>query len=610
MLGDVNTATARRSHTTRLTALVLALFAVGALLISPRDVFAAGERITSYSIEATIERSGDLLLTETIAYDFGSADRHGIERTVITKQRYDDRFDRTYGLEVLSVTSPTPGTPVGIALNEAEGLTTIRIGDANRTITGAHTYVIAYRLHGALNAFEDHDELYWNMIGDQWNVPIDRSSVVVRAPQAPTKIACFAGPSGSAAPCAQSGVTGTQATFAAAPLRAHESFTVVVALAKGTVTQPAPILVERWSFFRAFTVDPLRLGLMLVVLLGALFGAARVVWLIGRDRQWRGQPVAAIPASADDVQDRVPLMNGTVTPTEYTPPEGMRPGLIGTILDETAHPLDVSASIIDLAVRGYLAIEEIEATGWFGSNDWKLTRKKPSAGLSTYETILLDGLFEDGDEVNFSDLREHFATRFASVQDALYTEIVDRGWYARSPESTRKLWLGLAIVSLVGSIALEFATAAFTTFGIVPLPLILGAIVLLALHNRMPARTASGTAAYRRVLGFRRFIVEAETERARFAEQAGLFYEYLPYAIVFGATKQWARAFEGLSLPQPDWYHSSNMFTTLMLMNAMGDFSDRSVGALTSTPGGSGSSGFGGGGFSGGGGGGGGGGSW
>ena len=87
------------------------------------------------------------------------------------------------------------------------------------------------------------------------------------------------------------------------------------------------------------------------------------------------------------------------------------------------------------------------------------------------------------------------------------------------------------------------------------------------------------------------------------------FYEYLTYAIVFGATKQWARAFEGLALPAPDWYVSSHPFTTLMLMNAMSDFSDRSVSALTSTPGGSGGSGFSGG-FSGGGGGGGGGGSW
>ena len=606
----MNVTTAPRPRTLRLRALLVALLAGATLLVSARDAIAAGERIQTYDIDATIEKSGAVLLRETIVYDFGSEQRHGIFRDVETRQRYDDRYDRVYGLDVISVTSPTPNTRAGYETESEDELTRIRIGDPDRTITGVHTYVITYRLRGTLNAFDKQDEWFWNVIAPQWDVPIDQVNVTVHAPAAPTRIACFAGPTRSTSACGRSAITGTNATFATSGLRAREAFTVVLALPKGAVANPAPILDERWSFQRAFTVDPLRIGLMLTVLALVVAGVWRLVWLVGRDRQWRGARIAAIPAAANDVQDRVPLMNGTITPTEYIPPEGMRPGLIGTILDETAHPLDVSASIVDLAVRGYLRIEEIEATGWFGSNDWQLTRLKPSEGLTGYETLLLDGLFESGDEVKFSELREQFAARFAKVQEALYQEIVDRGWYSRSPQSTRAMWLGFAIAALVAAVAIEVFTAALTTFGIVPLPLILGAIALLVLHAQMPSRTASGTAAYRRVLGFRRFIVEAETERARFAERAGLFYEYLPYAIVFGATKQWAQAFEGLALPTPDWYRSTHAFTPLFLMNSMGDFSDRSVSALTSTPGGSGSSGFGGGGFSGGGGGGGGGGSW
>ena len=589
--------------------MLVALLAASALLVGAHDAVAASERIQSYSIDATIETDGGVLFKETIAYDFGSKTRHGIFRDIVTRQHYDDRNDRAYLLDVLSVTSPTADTPVGYKLETTEGTTHIRIGDANRTITGAHTYVVTYRLRGALNAFDDHDELYWNMIAPLWAVPVDSAEIIVHAPQAPTRVACFAGPERSAKPCARATIEAKQAVFLASNIRPYEAFTVVVALPKGAVAEPAPILIERWSFTRAFMVDTLRVTLMLGALLAVLLGVTRAVWLIGRDRQWRGQIVAAIPAATNDVEDRVPLMNGTITPTEYLPPEGMRPGLVGTVVDEIAHPLDVSASIVDLAVRGYLRIEEIEATGWFGSTDWKLTRLKPSESLAMYEWTLLDGLFESGDEVNFSDLRQHFAARLANVQSALYRQIVDREWYSRSPKDARALWLGIGIAALVVSVGLAVAAAAFTTFGIVPLPLILGALVFLALHNRMPARTAKGTAAYRRVLGFRRFIVEAETERARFAEKAGLFYEYLPYAIVFGATTQWARAFEGLALAAPDWYVSSHPFTTFALVSAMGDFSDRSVSALTSTPGGSGSSGFSGG-FSGGGGGGGGGGSW
>lgn len=577
----------------------------------PGRAVAGGERITSYTTDIEIQPSGALLVREEIAYDFGSTERHGIFREIVTKQRYDDTHDRSYPLDVVSVTATPSGTPAGYAIEDAGGgLTRIRIGDANRTITGTHTYVITYRLGGTLNGFSDHDELYWNVIGAQWDVPIGRASVTVRAPVAPTAVACFAGPTGSNVPCGSATVEAGRAAFAQpSGLDTYEGLTVVVSLPKGAVSAPAPILSVRQTFARAFTVDPLRVVLLLVLLTGVAGGVSRLLWVIGRDRQWRGQPVAAIPAGAGDVEDRIPLLNGPTVPAEYTPPEGMRPGLVGTVFDETAHPLDISATIVDLAVRGYLRIEEIEGKGWFASDDWKLTCLRHGDDLASYERTLLDGLFRDGEEVKFSDLREQFASRLGQVQTHLYGELVGRKWYRRSPKDTRAIWLTVGTVALVASVAVEVASAVFTSFAIVPLPLVAGAVTLLALHGRMPARTAAGTAAYRRVLGFRRFILDAETYRARFAEQAGLYYEYLPYAIVFGATKQWAQAFEGLALDAPDWYVSSQPFSALMLANAMTGFSDRSTGALTSTPGGSGGSGFSGG-FSGGGGGGGGGGSW
>lgn len=587
------------------------LLLAAAMAILPGRAAADDEYITTYAVAIEIEQDGTLLIREEIAYDFGSTERHGIFRDIVTKQRYDGTHDRSYPLAVVSVTATPSDTPTEYAVEDAgAGLTRIRIGDADRTITGAHTYVVTYRLDGTLNGFPDHDELYWNVIGAQWDVPIGRASVTVRGPVAPNAVACFAGPTGSNVPCGSATIEGGRAMFSQpSGLDTYEGLTVVVSLPKGAVAEPAPILSERQTFARAFTIDPVRVALMLALLAGMAGGVSRLLWVIGRDRQWRGQPVAALPAGAGDVEDRVPLLNGPTFPVEYTPPDGMRPGLVGTVFDETAHPLDISATIVDLAVRGYLRIEETEGEGWFASDDWKLTRLKPGDGLSVYERALLDGLFQDDEEVKFSDLRGHFADRLQLVQTQLYRELVGRTWYRRSPKDTRAVWLTVGLVAFVAAFALEIATAVFTSFAIVPLPLVAGALTLLVLHDRMPARTAAGTAAYRRVLGFRRFILDAETYRARFAEQAGLYYEYLPYAIVFGATKQWAKAFEGLSVPAPDWYVSSQPFSALMLANAMTGFSDRSTGALTSTPGGSGGSGFSGG-FSGGGGGGGGGGSW
>src|SRR5690606_18275995 len=137
-------------------------------------------------------------------------------------------------------------------------------------------------------------------------------------------------------------------------------------------------------------------------------------------------------------------------PVEYTPPSDLRPGEIGALRDEVVHPIDVTSTIVDLAVRGYLTIEETEERQLLrNKTDWRLKRLKPSEGLEEYERLLLDGLFEDGDEVMLSDLKTKFVDRLAKVKDAMYAAMVEHGWYRRSPRRTRNLWLGLGFAVLV-----------------------------------------------------------------------------------------------------------------------------------------------------------------
>ncbi len=113
----------------------------------------SSEVIHRYGVAIQIERDDSIVVRETIDYDFGTALRHGIFRDIPTTLRYDDAHDRTYPLDVESVTG-SPGTPVGYETEDAgAGRTRIRIGDPGRTITGRHTYVITYRMGGALNGF-------------------------------------------------------------------------------------------------------------------------------------------------------------------------------------------------------------------------------------------------------------------------------------------------------------------------------------------------------------------------------------------------------------------------------------------------------------------------
>jgi len=472
-----------------------------------------------------------------------------------------------------------------------------------------------YRIDAALNGFAEHDELYWNAIGTEWAVPIERTSVRVSTPGDITEVACFGGGSGSRLACSEATRAGRVAAFSKSGLSPGEGITVVVGFAKGAVPEPAPVLDERWSITRAFSATPATVTASLVLLVAAFLGIGRLAWRTGRDRRFAGSPIDAAFATAGQEEPVPPTFGpfgGEETPVEFVPPDGLRPGQVGTLVDEAANTLDVTATIVDLAVRSYLRIDEIPKKGFFGKPDWNLTKLKKGDDLRPYERSLLDGLFTSGTEVKLSALRNTFSARLTKVQEALYDDAVEQGWFVGRPDRVRLRWRIIGAVAVVLSLVLLVLLAALTHAALVAVPLVAGALLLLMSAKRMPRRTAKGTGVLRRAEGFRRFILESEKDRARFAEQQHLFSEYLPYAIVFGVTERWAQAFAGIDgeLPRQDWYGGSNTFTAVGFSHSIDGFAVTTAGTITSTPAGSGSSGFSGGGFSGGGGGGGGGGSW
>ncbi|MGH9164934.1 MAG: DUF2207 domain-containing protein, partial [Acidimicrobiales bacterium] len=526
--------------------------------------------------------------------------RHGIERSIPVRFHYDDRYDRVYPLHNVEVQGDA-GTPDGLKRSSSGRNTVLRIGDPDRTITGRHTYTIDYDVAGALNGFDTHDELYWNAIGTEWSVAVAQPTVRVSTPGPITRVACFAGPERSNLPCGSTtGEPGaSRAGFANQDLPPFSGLTVVVAMAKGTVAEPHPVLDERFSLTRAFAVTSGTVGASGAIALLGTAGVAGLVWRRGRDRR----------PSATDAEPS--------SPVSYRPPEGMRPAQMGLLLDETADPLDVTATIVDLAVRGYLSIEELERRHRWSRRDWRLTRlREDDNDLVPYEAKLLKALFKKGTPVELSELRHSFGADLKKVQERLYTDAVHQGWFTDRPDRVRRRWLVLSILAIVLGVGVTVALAATTHLGLLGLAAVLVGLVLLALHGRMPARTAKGAAALRQARGFRRYIETAEVERMRFAEEENIFARYLPYAIVLGATRKWAQAFDGLDEAEraaaTSWYISPHGFHSAAFATSLESFSDRTSGIITSTPASSGGSGFsgGGGGFSGGGGGGGGGGSW
>jgi len=575
----------------------------------------ATESTPRFDVRIDIESDGSIAVAETIVQDFGDVPRHGIFRTIPNRVPYDDEFDRVYPIELVSVRT-SQGTPSDVQTSEEAGHLVIRIGDPDVTITGRHTYSISYVVAGALNDFPTHQELYWNAIGDDWEQPIGEMRVRVAGPGPIERVACFQGPFGSTLECDRARIKSGVATYVQEGLDAFTGMSIVAALPPGTVTNALPILEERWSLQRAFSVTPLTLVAALALVVAVVAGFSRFAWRRGRDVRFSGSQVDQVMGGAPGGPTQtVPLFEDGNAPVEFAPPDGVRPGQVGTMIDEEANTLDVSATIVDLAVRKFLVIEELEKKWFLGKPDWRLMRLPAETdGLLPYERSLLGGLFEDGDVVELSDLRRTFATRLERVKDALYEDVVRRKWFLYRPDKVRQTWAAIGIVALLAGIAITVLLAWRTTLALLGIPLVAGGLLLLVGAKRMPARTATGTALTRRITGFRRVVETADEHLARWAEQENVFTKYLPYAVVFGVTDRWARTFESLGAAQPGdmtWYVSTRPFAYAAFADSLDSFAVTTSGVISATPSGTGGSGFSiGGGFSGGGGGGGGGGSW
>jgi hypothetical protein len=573
---------------------LLRLVAVAALTVfavAPAAAADTGWRIDAFRADIIIRSNGNLNIVEAIDVDFDGLERHGIFRIIPTRYRYDDSRDRLFGIFVHGVTDAT-GRTLTYQVTKGEAATEIKIGDAGRTLSGKQSYRISYTITGALNAFPDHDELYWNVNGDKWDVPMSIVAASVTGPAAAIQqVTCFQGPTGSTEPCSPTSAPARAEFKATRPLPAGEQLTIVTALTPGAVAVGAPNLVERpRGIVDYFSASPVALGVAAAVLVGGLWLVWWLWWTRGRDRG---------------------AVRGAIVP-EYEPPAKLRPAQLGVLVDESADPRDLVATIVDLAVRGYLVITEHAKHGLFGRADWTLEKKKPGDDLLPYERRLFDGLFAAGDSVLLSSLKGIFAPTLTGAEKLLYADATERGWFVADPARVRTVYAGLGCLTALVGIGLVFLLGRTLGWGFAGLAVVPVGIAILVMNRAMPARTATGSALFAQALGFKRYMDTAETDRAKFAEKEGLFTAYLPYAVMFASVDRWMRAFAGLDTAQAvsSFYVGPGPFTAMSFSNSFDSFSSSLASTVVSTPAGSGGSGFSGGGSSGGGGGGGGGGSW
>ena len=555
---------------------------VPALVFTTVSLFASAAAARTLEIERfdaaiRVVADGTIDVRETIQVNF-TGSWQGLYRTIPVEYHTPQGLNFTLLLEVQHVTDGA-GNPLRWESSRVRHYRKLKVWvpgaeDARRTV------VISYRVIDALRFFEDHDELYWNVTGDEWDFPIEHAGAQIQLPPgaAGLRATVFTGPRGSTDHEADVAIGDTAvAVETRARLGFHEGMTIAVAWDKGAVREPS-VLAKGALFLRSnwpFAVPLIALAVM---------------WMLWytRGRDPRLRPIAP----------------------RYKPPEGLTPAEVGTLADDSADVGDVTATIVDLAVRGFLHIDEV-------GSSYSFSLLKPPAqwtGLRPHESAILNGLFSDGlsTSVDLSDLENHFYKKLPGIQDALYASMLERGFYRSRPDRIRAFAYRMA--TLVGLLVIFFGPRLASGWGMAPATFIIAGVataVIIGIFGRiMPARTVRGARVLEDVLGFEDYLSHVDGDRfERTIKSPQLFEAFLPFAMALRVDKRWAAAFATVYAQAPQWYSSQgNTFDSSTFSGRLHSMSSDFSSTLSSSPRSSGGSGFSGGSSGGGGGGGGGGG--
>ncbi|MEA3322626.1 MAG: DUF2207 domain-containing protein [Patescibacteria group bacterium] len=546
------------------------------------------ENIVHFNADIVINPDATVRVTEKITYNFGELQRHGIYRDIPVKYTTNSGNKYTAQIDDIVVTNAN-GKKVTFVVSKEGNNKRIKIGDANKTITGRQQYNISYTVHDAITYFDDptrnathnvaggHQEFYWNVTGSEWPVSISTVTATVTSEEI-SQTDCFVGGYGSTQKCDSIGTPTErsgkmQATFAHNSLKNRQGMTVVVGMPMGTVYQPSTIkkiikfMGDNWILFIPFFV---------------LFFMWRRWLRLGKDPEGRG----------------------TVVPF-YESPDNLSPAEVGIIIDEKVHSHDISALMINLAIKGCIHIRK-------EGSDYIFTKiPNVQCDLVSEEQMLYESIFEDNKtEVSVSSLKNNFYKDFAKISKNVVNTIIEKGYYAKNPSTVRATYMSIGGILLFVSffiIPIFGGAAVFTAIS--------SGIIIMAFGYFMPRRTKKGAIAREQILGLKMYMETAEKDRINFhnapEKNPKQFEKLLPYAMALGVEKKWAEQFKDIYNSQPEWYEGSEAFSTATFANSMHSLGSKTASAMVSQPSSasSGSSGFSGGG-SGGGFGGGGGGSW
>lgn len=553
----------RMKHIFR-TRLLLAWSLVAAiLLIGPIATTAQSSRSVvwdRYDVAIDVRSDGTIHVTETQVVQFDGRFSTGF--AVIPLARVDDITNVTVAIGTGAGAEPEPARQVSRATEEpgtyrvSQSRTDLEIdyaypptGSVASTAENTRTIVLDYDVIGGLRVYNNEDpanqQLRWIAIASDVTdlAPIRNASVTVTLPETVPPDEMVMQP--EAASNDGRTVTWTRTNLNAGDeLQVNLQFPPITsATAPGWQrTDDAIRASQQRADERAAVAGTLFLASGLLLGIGGTIALVGLWFARGRDPQV-----------------------GLVADILATPPDDLRPGAVGTLIDEQTNTSDMIATLFDLAERGVLRMDETTSEGALGfgkRTDHALTFLDNAVALQPYEDTLLDAIFGDNRAPNatvpLSKVNDTFAKKESTIHQQFYADLVDHGYFDHSPNTTRQRFSLLALIGpalAVLSIVLIGQSWGFET-PFIALPILAGVLLLivgLIVARVMPRKTLKGAEAAAKWKAFKRYLEDID-EHKTLGDGQKIFQQYLPYATAFGMEKQWIRTFEAAGTQMPGWF--------------------------------------------------------
>ncbi len=534
-------------------------------------------QINQYDVVYEIRENSEINVWEQIRIDYFTP-KHGIVKTIPLLYQTDQGLSYKLRIDWKQATDEQ-GKLYETSKNQASNATTLKVGSAEKTLMGETVFNLKYDVKHAVRYFNDHDEFYWNVLGD-WDMPVKQATATVIFPRKinenDLKFICFTGVYGSnEQKCEYQILDEKTVKFRTNVILGNinnekHDLTIAVWLPKGIVNEPT-----KTAGFLTLLFDN---GFLLLPV--AVFLLMYFLW-----RKYGDDPdlPAIVPQYEEDPR-LTPLLSEAMEKNSLIK---QRPS--------------IGAEIVWLAINGYLRLEDVIDEQTQEILDYRLIKLKPSdLGLLDYQATLLDQLFGEQDQVELKQLKNKFYQPLNTVKRQLSGQI--KKYYDLGPNA--KIWfflLGLFIL-----IGLWILGTGFWRYDLVFAGFVSGVIIMVfALF--MPKKNKEGQELEWEIKGLKQYIEVAEKYRADFYAEQNMFEKILPYAMVFGLVDKWAKEFSDIVKEPPEWYRTDQAFNINLFASTINNFSHH-VRAVSNPPvsssgngiGHSGSSGFSGG-FSGGG---------